>query len=344
MSRGNNTASAQPNLSDPSSSVERQIKIGTGMTKKRKQSPRPKKKGFWKQASKQKALLFMSIPFVVWLLVFKYIPIAGWLMAFQEYKPQFGILEQEWAGLKHFRDLFNEPMFYTALENTLGMGILGLIFGTASAIIFALLLNELRLITLKKWTQTISYLPHFVSWVIVANIVITMLSQDGAINNLLMGLGLIDQPINFMAQPDMFWGIVTMSDVWKETGWNAIIYLAAMAGVDQQLYEAAKVDGASRIRQMWHITLPSIRAVIIVLLILNIGNLINIGFEKQMLLGNNIVAEKALVIDLYALDYGIGMFRYSFGTAIGIFKSVISVILILICNGVAKRIGEGRVF
>ncbi|WP_228275725.1 ABC transporter permease [Gracilibacillus oryzae] len=286
----------------------------------------------------------MSLPFVIWLVVFKYIPIGGWLMAFQDFKPQFGFFEQEWVGWKHFKDLFNEPMFYTALENTLGMGILGLVFGTASAIIFALLLNELRFHALKKWTQTISYLPHFVSWVIVANIVITMLSQDGAINNILVSLGLIDQPINFMARPDMFWGIVTLSDVWKETGWNAIIYLAAMAGVDPQLYEAAKVDGASRLRQMWHITLPSIRSVIIVLLILNIGNLINIGFEKQMLLGNNIVMEKALVIDLYALDYGIGMFRYSFGTAIGIFKSVISVILILICNSVAKRIGEGRVF
>ncbi|WP_228552412.1 ABC transporter permease [Gracilibacillus salitolerans] len=286
----------------------------------------------------------MSFPFVIWLIIFKYIPVAGWVMAFQDYKPQFSIFEQEWVGLKHFKDLFNEPMFYRALENTLGMGILGLVFGTLSAIAFALLLNEVRFLTLKKWTQTISYLPHFVSWVIVANIVITMLSQEGIVNNLLMDIGILDRPINFMAQPDMFWGIVTAADVWKETGWNAIIYLAAMAGVDPQLYEAAKVDGASRWRQMWHITLPSIRPVIIVLLILNIGNLINIGFEKQMLLGNNIVAEKALVIDLYALDYGIGMFRYSFGTAIGIFKSVISVILILICNGFAKRIGEGRVF
>ncbi|WP_246384101.1 ABC transporter permease [Gracilibacillus halotolerans] len=289
-------------------------------------------------------LLLMALPFVIWLIIFKYIPVAGWTMAFQDYKPQFSVWEQDWVGWKHFKDLFNEPMFYRALENTLGMGILGLVFGTGSAIFFALLLNEMRFMALKKWTQTISYLPHFVSWVIVANIVITMLSPEGVINNILTGIGLIDSPINFMANPDMFWGIVTAADVWKETGWNAIIYLAAMAGVDPQLYEAAKVDGASRWRQMWHITLPSIRSVIIVLLILNIGNLINIGFEKQMLLGNNIVMEKALVIDLYALDYGIGMFRYSFGTAIGIFKSVISVILILICNGIAKRIGEGRVF
>ncbi|GAB2539614.1 putative aldouronate transport system permease protein [Gracilibacillus alcaliphilus] len=323
---------------------EANIKVaGASTLLKRKRKPHYED-GFLQKLGKQKALLLMSLPFVVWLIIFKYIPVAGWVMAFQDYKPQFGMFDQEWVGWKHFKELFNEPTFYRALENTLGMGILGLVFGTLFAIAFALLLNELRFLTLKKWTQTISYLPHFVSWVIVANIVITMLSPEGIINNLLVGTGILNNPINFMARPDMFWGIVTAADVWKETGWNAIIYLAAMAGVDPQLYEAAKVDGASRWRQMWHITLPSIRPVIIVLLILNIGNLINIGFEKQMLLGNNIVAEKALVIDLYALEYGIGMFRYSFGTAIGIFKSVISIILILICNGFAKRMGEGRVF
>nr|WP_231631515.1 MULTISPECIES: ABC transporter permease subunit [Halolactibacillus] len=292
----------------------------------------------------QKMLIAMSLPFVLWLIIFRYIPVVGWLMAFQDYKPQNGFFGNEWVGLKHFRDLFNEPTFFRALENTIGMGVLGLVFTTLAAITFALLLNEMRFLKFKKLTQTISYLPHFVSWVIVANIVTTMLSIEGPINGLLTSIGILDDPINFMAKPGMFWGIVTSAEVWKSTGWNAIIYFAAMAGIDPQLYEAAKVDGASRLRQMWHITLPSIRSVIIVLLILSIGNLINIGFEKQMLLGNNIVMDKAIVIDLYALNYGIGMFRYSFGTAIGIFKSVVSVILILIANGFAKKIGEGRVF
>lgn len=321
------------------------IAVGSGLDKNRKKPPiKSGKKSFWKRARNQKALILMAFPFVIWLIVFKYFPLGGWLMAFQNYKPQNGIFNQEWVGLEHFKQLFKEPLFYQALENTLGMGLLGLIFGTLSSIIFALLLNEMRLQSFKKLTQTVSYLPHFVSWVIVANIVTTMLAQEGVINNILMGLNIINSPIGFMSNPDLFWGIVTVTDVWKETGWNAIIYLAAMAGIDQQLYEAAKVDGASRFRQMWHITLPSIRPVIIILLILSIGNLINIGFEKQMLLGNNIVADKALVIDLYALDYGIGMFRYSFGTAIGIFKSVISIILILICNSIAKKTGEGRIF
>ncbi|WP_017472501.1 ABC transporter permease [Amphibacillus jilinensis] len=313
--------------------------------KKGKQPKRsPGEKNGWQRLKNQKALLLMSLPFVIWLIVFRYLPVLGWTMAFQDYQPQNSFFEQSWVGLKHFRDLFNEPTFYRALENTIGMGILGLVFGTLAAITFALLLNEMRFTKLKKLTQTISYLPHFVSWVIVANIVTTMLSISGPVNNLLTSIGLVDSPINFMARPGMFWGVVTAAEVWKSTGWNAIIYFAAMAGTDPQLYEAAKVDGASRWRQMWHITLPSIRPVIIVLLILNIGNLINIGFEKQMLLGNNIVSERALVIDLYALNYGIGMFRYSFGTAIGIFKSVISVILIVVANSVAKKVGEGRVF
>lgn len=301
-------------------------------------------KKFWNRAKNQKVLMLMSLPFVIWLFVFKYIPLFGWTMAFQDYNPALGFFDQEWVGFKHFKVLFDEPLFYQSLKNTIGMGVLGLVFGTASAILFALLINEVRLLRFKRLTQTISYLPHFVSWVIVANIVITMLSQDGVVNNILMSLNIIDRPIPFMATPGYFWGIVTAADVWKETGWNAIIYIAAMAGIDPQLYEAARVDGASRWRQMWHITLPGIRPVIVILLILNIGNLINIGFEKQMLLGNNIVAEKALVLDLYALNYGIGMFRYSFGTAIGIFKSVISVILIVIFNNIAKRFGDGGVY
>ena len=315
--------------------LNQQLKVGLSSHKRNET---------WKKIKNQKALILMSFPFVIWLIVFKYIPLGGWLMAFQDYNPAKGAFDQEWVGLKHFKVLFKEPLFYTALKNTLGMGMLGLIFGTISSIGFALLINEVRLLRYKRLTQTISYLPHFVSWVIVANIVTTMLAQEGAINKFLLSLHIIKEPIGFMSNPDLFWGIITAADVWKETGWGAIIYLAAMAGIDQQLYEAARVDGASRWRQMWHITLPSIRPVIIVLLILSIGNLINIGFEKQMLLGNNIVAEKALVLDLYALNYGIGMFRYSFGTAIGIFKSVISVILIVTFNNIAKRTGEGGLY
>lgn len=295
-----------------------------------------------KKLYEQRYLIGMSAPFVLWVIIFKYLPLAGWLMAFQDYKPRLGILGSKWVGFKHFITLFHEEQFYQALQNTLGMSILAIVCGTTFSVTFALLLNELRSTKLKKTVQTVSYLPHFVSWVVVANIVGQILSITGLVNEVLMALHITDAPINFMSQPNLFWGIVTGSDLWKETGWNAIIYLAAITGIDMQLYEAAKVDGANRWQQIKCITLPSIRGTIIILLIMSIGNLINIGFEKQYLLGNNTVAAKALVLDKYALDYGIGMVRYSYGTAIGMFKSVVGIVLIFIANTLAKKSGEGQ--
>ena len=294
----------------------------------------------WERMKRQKFLIFMSFPFVIWLIIFKYAPLFGWVMAFQDYKPGKSILDQTWVGFKHFKELFNEPLFYQSLQNTLAMSVLSLVFGTICAIGFALLLNELRVKKFKKCVQTISYLPHFISWVVAASIVTSMLSTNGVINEVLIGLHIISTPIQFTSNPNYFWGIVTCSDIWKEMGWNAIIYLAAITSIDPEMYEAARVDGAGRIRQIISITLPSIKPTIVVLLIMSIGNLINIGFEKQMLLGNSIVADKSLVLDKYALDYGIGMFRYSFGTAIGIFKSVIGIILVFGANKFAKKIGE----
>jgi putative aldouronate transport system permease protein len=265
-------------------------------------------------------------------------------MAFQDYKPHLGIFQQTWTGIKHFKDLFRAPMFYQALQNTLGMSFLGIVFGFVSSIGFAILLNELRFLPYKRFTQTVSYLPHFVSWVVTANIVTSMLSVTGPVNEILLNLKIISEPVNFMGKPEYFWLLVTLSDVWKEMGWGAIIYLAAMTGIDSQIYEAAEMDGVNRIQKIWYITLPGISSTIIILLILSIGNLINIGFEKQMLLGNTVTATKSLVLDKYALDFGIGLFRYSFGTAIGIFKSVVSIILLFTANYIAKKSGQGKLF
>ena len=265
-------------------------------------------------------------------------------MAFQDYKPHLGFFQQAWVGLKHFIELFKAPMFYQALQNTLGMSILGLVFGTVSAIGFAILLNELRFLSFKRFTQTVSYLPHFVSWVVTANIVTSMLSIDGPVNEILINLGVLKEPSNVMAKPEFFWWVVVFSDIWKSTGWNAIIYLAAMTGIDSQLYEAAEIDGANRLQKIFYITLPGISTTIFILLILNIGNLVNIGFEKQFLLGNAVTATKALVLDKYALDYGIGLFRFSYGTAIGIFKSAVSIILLLLANYLIKKSGKGKLF
>mgnify|MGYP002620494363 FL=1 len=294
---------------------------------------------FFRTALRNRWLYAMSLPFVVWVFVFSYLPLWGWTMAFQRYRPGRLFWEQEWVGLDHFRTLFQDDLFYQVLRNTLAMSLMGLVAGFVVPIFFALMLNEVRLMFYKRFVQTVSYLPHFVSWVVVAGIVTKMLSTDGgSVNELLMALGIIDEPVQFMAKGKLFWIIVTLADVWKETGWNAIIYLAAIAGIGPELYEAARVDGANRIQQIWHITLPGIRTTIIILLIMSIGHLISIGFEKQFLLGNNLVREYSQVLDLYALNYGLGMGRFSFGTAINIFNSVVSVILLFAANGIFKRV------
>jgi putative aldouronate transport system permease protein len=294
---------------------------------------------FWPTFIQQKYLYMMAFPFVLWAFVFNYLPLWGWTMAFQKYKPGKSFFEQKWVGLQYFRELFQDDQFFNALRNTLAMSIMGLLAGFIIPIIFAILLNELRLQFLKRFVQTVSYLPHFVSWVVAAGIITKMLSTDnGAVNDLLLSLHLISEPIQFMAKGHLFWGIVTASDVWKETGWNTIIYLAAISGIGPELYEAARVDGASRLQQVRNITLPGIQTTIIILLIISIGHLISIGFEKQFLLGNNLVRDYSQTLDLYALNYGLGMGRFSFGTAINIFNSVVSVILLFVANGIFKKI------
>nr|WP_243735009.1 ABC transporter permease subunit [Paenibacillus turpanensis] len=292
----------------------------------------------------QRYLYLMSMPFLVWLVIFSYVPLWGWLMAFQNYRPGRSLMEQKWVGLQNFQELFADERFYLVLRNTLGMSIMGLIANFTIPIVFALLINEIRGALFKRSIQTISYLPHFVSWVVVAGLVSKMLSTDGgAVNQLLLWLGFIDQPVSFMAKGEWFWTIVTLSDVWKETGWNSIIFLAAISGIDPELYEAATVDGAGRIRKMWHITLPGIQTTFMVLLILSIGNLLSTGFEKQFLLGNPLVRDYSEVIDLYALNYGIELSRFSYGTAIGIFNSVVGILLVFTANGFYKRLTKQSV-
>ena len=302
------------------------------------------KKSFWTVFKQQKYLYLMSLPFVAWVFVFNYLPLGGWVMAFQNYRPGLGFFEQEWVGLQQFIELFQDDRFYLVLRNTIVMSLMGLTVGFTVPIFFAVLLNEIRVKTFKRTVQTVSYLPHFVSWVIVAGIVTKMLSVDGGvINDLLVAAGLLDQPVQFMTKGEYFWVIVTLADLWKEMGWNSIIFLAAIAGIDPQLYEAAKVDGASRFRQIWHITLTGIRPTILVVLILSIGNLITIGFEKQFLLGNPTVVNFSEVLELYALNYGIGLGRFSYGTAIGIFNSLVSIMLLFLANGIFKRFANQSV-
>lgn len=302
-----------------------------------------RKRPFWATLFQQRYLVAMSVPFALWALVFQYLPLYGWTMAFQNFKPAKGFWEQKWVGFDQFTRLFAEPEFYLSLRNSLAMSLLGITIGFVVPIIFAILINEIRRTGIKRFVQTVSYLPHFISWVIAANLISTVLSVDsGVVNELLRSLKLIQEPINWLAQPEWFWGIFLAADLWKEVGWNSIIYIAAIAAIDQELYEAASIDGCGRWGRIRHVLLPSLKPTIVVILIMNIGWLMSVGFERQMLLGNAVVQEYSQTIDLYALRYGISLGRYSYGTAIGIFQSVISVCLVLLANRLSKRYSENR--
>ena len=283
----------------------------------------------------------MSFPFFIWLLVFAYYPIWGWLMAFQNFKPSTGIFGSAWVGLANFEKMLNDKLFQEAFRNTIGQSLWLLGVGFPLPIFLALMINEVRARRFKKITQTISYLPYFVSWVITVSIVSMVFSSGGAVNEVLIGLGIIEQPIIWLGNPRGFWPLLAVVDTWKNVGWNAIIYLAAMAGIDPTLYEAASVDGAGRWRRIWYITLPSISALIIILLVLNIGHIVNVGYERQLLMGNSLVNSHSVSLDQYALERGLSMSRYSYGTAVGMVKSLISVFLLFFANRFARKLDAG---
>ena len=304
----------------------------------------PSKRITWKEISRQKFLMVCAAIFFVYGIVFYYVPLAGWVMAFLNYKPKDGLFGSKFVGLEKFKFLFSDDVFLRDIRNTLAMGVLNLVTTFLMAIIFAILLNEVRNMFGKKLVQTISYLPHFLSWIVVTGILHDALSSTGIVNELLANLGILDSPINFFANPGYFWPIVAFANVWKETGWNAIVYLAAITSIDPSLYEAATLDGAGRWGKIWHVTLPGIKSTIMILLIMNIGNVLNAGFEVQYLLGNGLVKSVSETIDIYTLTWGISQNDYSLGTAAGIFKSVVAIILILGANWIAKRAGEDRLF
>ena len=298
----------------------------------------------WAEVKKQKALLIWGGLIFIYGVIFCYLPLAGWLMAFQNYKPKDGLLHSKFVGLAKFKMLFSDEAFIRVIRNTLAMGVSNLVVTFATAIAFALLLNEKKKKKGKKTVQTISYLPHFLSWIIVTGILHDALSGTGIINELLMNFHLISQPINFFAHEKYFWPIVAFANVWKETGWNAIIYLSAITSIDPSLYEAAAIDGAGRWGKIKHVTLPGIKPTIIILLLMNVGNVLNAGFEIQYLLGNGLVQKVSQTIDIYVLKWGISQGDYALGTAAGIFKSVVSIVLIVVANQIAKKNGEERLF
>lgn len=298
----------------------------------------------WKEIKRQKVLLIWSALFVIYGFIFHYLPLGGWIMAFQNYKPKDGMLHSKFIGLDKFKFLFSDASFIRVIRNTLAMGTINLVTSFIMAILFAILLNEVKNAMGKKLVQTISYLPHFLSWIIVTAILHDALSSTGIVNEVLLKLGIIESQINFFAHEAYFWPIVAFSNIWKETGWNAIIYLAAITAIDPCLYEAASIDGAGRWAKIKHITLPGIKPTIIILLLMNVGNVLNAGFEVQYILGNGLVQKVSQTIDIYVLNWGISQNDYSLGTAAGIFKSTVSIFLIVLANRLAKRSGEESLF
>lgn len=289
----------------------------------------------WRQ---YKYLYLMLIPVIVYYAVFHYRPMYGVLIAFKNFSPGKGILGSPWVGFKFFLEFFDSYYFTRIVRNTLLINIYGLLFTFPAPILLALLLNEVRSAPYKKLVQTISYLPHFVSTVVIAGLVLQFVAKNGFINNVAVLLG--GERVSFMLNPRYFRTIYLVSDVWQGIGWGSIIYLAALSGISPELYEAATIDGAGRFKQMLHITLPGISSTIIILLILKIGNMMNLGFEKIILLYNESIYETADVISSFIYRRGILEANYSYSTAVGLFNSVINLILILGANMLSRKFTE----
>lgn len=303
---------------------------------------RRKKRGLAYRMLRQWDIQLMVIPALILIFIFSYIPMYGVLMAFQDYNIFNGFWNSPWVGFKHFSMFFHAPEFWTILRNTIIISLLKFGIGFPAPIILALMLNEVRQMFFKRVVQTISYLPHFLSWVIVAGFAMSILSTDnGSLNILLQKLHLIKEPIGFLGRAEYFWGIIVSTSVWKEIGFNSIVYLAAIAGINPSLYEAASIDGAGRVKQVFMITIPSIMPVVVIFMILAIGNLLSAGFEDILLLGANpVLRDVASVIDTYVYRVGITNQRYSYATAVGLFKAVISVGLLTFANYFARRSGN----
>jgi putative aldouronate transport system permease protein len=311
------------------------------------------KRSFLKRLQEEKYLQFMALLGVLWMLVFNYAPMYGILIAFKKnYKitlPLFSLdfIKSEWAthyGFNHFLLFFKDEEFVNIMVNTLGISLIKLFFVFPLPIIFALFLNEVRNQKFKKIVQTISYLPHFLSWVVLGGILTTWLSETGLLNELLIRYGVIPQGKTYLAYPEYFWSIIILSDLWKELGWSAIIYLAAISGIDQELYEAARIDGASRLRQVFSITLPSISGTITILFILAVGGLFNSNFDQILVLWNPLNASRSNVIDIYTYNVAMRGMRFSYASAIGLFKSIAAFILLYIANKVTQKINDTSLF
>ncbi|MCM3617867.1 sugar ABC transporter permease [Sutcliffiella horikoshii] len=284
-------------------------------------------------------LYLLMVPGILFFLIYKYVPMWGIVIAFQDYSVFAGIQGSEWVGLKHFERMFQAEEFYRIFSNTLLISLYKLFWGFPAPIIVALLLNEIRNMMYKRTIQTIIYMPHFLSWVIVGGIMMNLLGPStGIVNSFVQFLGF--EPIYFIADDSWFRTVLVTSDLWKSVGWGTILYLAALAGINPQLYEAATVDGANKWQQTWHITLPSLLPTIVILFILQMGNILEVGFEQVFILLNPLVYNVGDVFETYVYRVGVTQGQFSYTTAVGLFKSVIALIMVVAANKIAKKLGQ----
>ena len=283
-------------------------------------------------------LTLLALPFVVFVFLFSYVPLLGWGLAFFDYKPGLSLDKIKFVGFKYFRLMFfYKEDILNALLNTLVLSFLSMAVSVLP-IVFAILLTELRHSRMRKVIQTVVTLPHFVSWIIAYALCFALFSSNGMVSQVLMTLGLTNKPLRLMTNASTAWLFMTLLGIWKELGWNSIIYLAAITGIDEEYYDAARVDGAGRFRCIWHITVPGLMPTFIVLLLLKVGNLLSVGFDQYLVFNNAMISSRLEVLDLYTYRIGIGTQDYSFAVAVGIVKSVVSLLMLFSVNALAKRV------
>ncbi|PZM65305.1 ABC transporter permease [Paenibacillus dendritiformis] len=306
----------------------------------------PRASGRWSRIGRtlwnEKYLWLMALPGLLFFVIYKYLPMLGVVIAFKDYNMMLGIWDSKWVGLKHFYRIFENPDIGRIFLNTLIISLYQIVFAFTIPIFLAIMIHEVTQRAFKRVLQTVFYMPHFLSWVVVAGIFYLMFQSDGAVNNMLVDIGM--SKIDILSNPDNFRSMLVMQVIWKESGWGTIIYLAALSSIDVELYEAAKMDGAGRLRQIWNITLPGIRSTIVVLFILRLGSVLDVGFEQIFLMLNPSVREVGEVIETYVYQAGVVNGNFSFSTAVGLMKGLIGLILIYGANKLAKRMGERGVF
>lgn len=298
---------------------------------------------WFQRAVRQRYLLLLTLPGFLYLIIFRYLPILGLQIAFKDFKFRKGIWGSPWAGFKQFDQMFHDITIVPAIVNTLAISALKISIGFPLPIIFALLLNEIRSNKLKRTLQTVSYMPHFISYSIVALILSVLLSRNGVVNSFLVSIGLLKEPYLFLGEKNAFWWIASLTDVWKNLGWDTIIYFSALTSIMPSLYEAAVVDGANRFQRVIHITLPGLRATILMLLILRVGSLVNgANFDLSYLLSNSLNMTRAEILPTYTLKTGIELGRFSYATAVGLVQSLTSLLLVMGANMIVNKCsGEG---